>query len=623
MASGFFTDPALLAPRAVLKLERGGGAFVLRSPEPLLPYARCVGDWLERWAAETPGAIAFAEPAAGGGWRPLRWGELRRQVGAVAQALLDLPLLQAWPHKPIAVLSDNALDHLVLMLAGMHVGRAVCTVSSGYCRLANAGSGDFSRIHGILKTLDPALVYASDAATYGAALRGAPTDAVVVFSQGAERHPGALAFAQLAGTVETPAVMQAFAAITPDTHAKYLLTSGSTGHPKVVINTHRMLCANQQMLAQTLRFLDTEKPVLLDWLPWSHTFGGNHNLNMVLRSGGTLHIDDGRPLPGAIDKTLAHLREVQPTLYFNVPRGFEMMLPALEADAALARHFLGRLRMLFYAGAGMPASTWRRLEAVAAPLRDEPLWMTTSWGSTETAPAVTFAHWRLDRAGVIGLPMPGVEVKFIPVGGKAGGKLEMRVRGDSIFPGYRGNAEATRAAFDDEGYYCIGDAGHLLDAADPLQGIVFDGRVAEDFKLDSGTWVSVGSLRLKLVSALAPYAQDAVITGHDRSEIGALVFLSDAGRALPPEQAAAHVRSALLALRAEGGGSSQTPVRVLLLHDGPNAAAGEITDKGYVNQRLTLERRAAEVDALYASPADPRVASLISSVAQRADAAKQ
>ncbi len=593
----FCNDPRMLAPPRVDRIELGGGAFELRCPEALAPYVRCVGEWLEQWAQATPDAPAFAEPAAGGGWRTLSWGELRHQVGAVAQGLLDLQLPAA---KPIVALSDNALDHLVLLLAGMHIGRAVCTVSSAYCRLA---AGDYARIHGILQTLDPALVYASDAAVYGPPLAGAGIDAVAVFSQGAATHPGALPFAQLAAARETPAVMQAFARITPDTHAKYLLTSGSTGHPKVVINTHRMLCANQQMLGQTLRFLDAEKPVLLDWLPWSHTFGGNHNTNIVLRTGGTMYLDDGRPVPGAIDKTLAYLRDIQPTIYFNVPRGYEMMLPALEADPALARRFFGQLRMLFYAGAGMPVSTWKRLEAVAATVREEPLWMTTSWGSTETAPAVTFAHWRLDRPGVIGLPMPGVRLKFIP----NGGKLEMRIAGDHIFPGYRNNPEATAAAFDEDGFYCIGDAGHLLDEADPLQGVVFNGRVAEDFKLTSGTWVSVGTLRIKVVSALAPYVQDVVITGHDRSEIGALVFLTEAGRALPAARMAEHIRDELRTLKAEGGGSSQTPTRALVLDGSPNAATGEITDKGYVNQRLVLSHRAADVAALYATPADPRV----------------
>ena len=604
----FFSDPRMLSPRRTEKVELGGGSFLLRCPEPLAPYARCIGEWLEHWARATPEAIAFAEPAAhADGWRRVNWRDLRQQVGAVAQGLLDLKLPAG---KPIAVLSDNALDHLVLLLAGMHIGRAVCTVSSAYCRLA---AGDYSRIHGILQTLDPALVYASDAAVYGPPLRGAGIDAVAVFSDGAASHAGALSFAQLAAHTESPAVIQAFATITPDSHAKYLLTSGSTGHPKVVINTHRMLCANQQMLAQTLRFLDHEKPVLLDWLPWSHTFGGNHNTNLVLRTGGTMYLDDGRPLPGAIERTLKHLRSIQPTVYFNVPRGFEMMLPALESDAPLARHFFGRLRMLFYAGAGMPVSTWQRLEAVAARVREEPLWMTTSWGSTETAPAVTFASWRLSGPGVIGLPMPGVSLKFVPVAGP-GGKLEMRVKGDHIFPGYRGNDDvataATRAAFDEDGYYCIGDAGYLLDDADPLQGVVFNGRVAEDFKLSSGTWVSVGTLRVRVVSALAPYAQDVLITGHDRSEIGALVFLSEAGRALPDAQLAEQLLQALRALKAEGVGSSQTPTRALLLPDAPSAAAGEITDKGYVNQRTALARRAADVDALYAQALDTRVVRL-------------
>jgi feruloyl-CoA synthase len=595
----FFSDEALLAPRRCVREDRGDGVFVLRSPETLQPHERCVGEWLERWARETPQAPAFAEPdaASPAGWRVLSWGALRQQVGAVAQSLLDMGLE---PEGPVVVLSDNSLDHLVLLLAGMHIGRAVCTVSSGYCRLAG---GDFSRIHGILATLQPALIYASDAATYGPALVQAPVKSRVVFTHGAASHLGAVPFSDLLATVETPAVLKAFAAITPDTHAKYLLTSGSTGHPKVVINTHRMLCANQQMLAQTLRFLTLEKPVLLDWLPWSHTFGGNHNTNMVLKHGGTLYIDDGRPMPRLVDKTLQHLREVQPTVYFNVPKGYDMMLPALEADAELARNFFSRLRMVFYSGAGMPQTTWRRLEAVAAAVREEPVWFTTSWGATETAPAITFANWRLDRPGVIGNPMPGAEVKFLP----NGGKQEMRIRGPHVFPGYRGNPEATAAAFDEEGFYCIGDAGYPQDATDPASGIVFNGRVAEDFKLTSGTWVSVGTLRLKVVAALAPLAQDVVITGHDRHEIGALVFLNEGARSLPVEELRQRVQSGLRALQAEGGGSSQVPACALVLPDAPSMAAGEITDKGYLNQRLTLQRRAAEVQALYATPTDPRV----------------
>src|SRR6185369_11868850 len=357
---------------------------------------------------------------------------------------------------------------------------------------------------------------------YGAAMQCCDVGAVRVLGQQAALVDGALPFSQLLRSRESAQVMERFRAIGPDDHAKYLLTSGSTGAPKVVINTHRMLCANQQMIAQAWRFLEAEKPVLLDWLPWSHTFGGNHNFHMILRNGGTLHIDDGRPMPGLIDKTVRNLRECQPTLHFNVPRGLDMLLPALESDEALARNFMARLRGVFYAGAALPQATLDRLQALARRIRGQELWLTTSWGSTETAPAVTSAHFWLDRAGCIGVPLPGAELKFVP----NAGKLEMRVRGICVFPGYRDAPALTAEAFDDEGFYRIGDAGRLVDEARPERGVLYDGRVAEDFKLGTGTWVSVGTLRVRLVSALSPLAQDAVITGHDRDEIGALVFLS-------------------------------------------------------------------------------------------------
>lgn len=597
----FFDDPQQLAPPRVARIAFDDGSFVLRSPEPLKPYARCVGEWIERWAAETPDAPAVAERDASGEWQRLSWRQLRQAIGAVAQSLLGLKLP---PHRPVVVLSDNGLDHLLLMLAAMHVGRAVCTVSSAYCRLTQ----DHSKIHGILATLGPALVYASDARIYGPPLASSGVDAVAVFSQGAESYPGALAFDTLRRSAESPAVMQAFEAIAPDDHAKYLLTSGSTGHPKVVINTHRMLCANMQMMAQVWRFLEREKPVIVDWLPWSHTFGGNHNLDLVLRFGGTLHIDEGRPAPGLVDRTLRNLREVKPTLWFNVPRGFEMLLPALEADEAAAREVFERVRMVFYAGAALPQATWERLEAVARRVRpDRPVWFTTSWGSTETSPAITSAHWKLERAGVIGLPLPGLELKFIPTGPGVGQKLELRVRGVTIFPGYRNAPQLTAQAFDEEGYYRIGDAGRLADDQHPERGVVFDGRVAEDFKLTTGTWVSVGTLRIRVVSALAPLAQDVVVTGHDRSEACALVFPSPQARELPPDELRRRVAQALAALKAEGGGSSMAVARALVLAEAPSADAGEITDKGYINQRAVLTRRAAEVERLYALPRDPQV----------------
>jgi len=592
----WFDDPRMLAPARAVRTDRSDGSIVLQSPESLEPFARCVGEWVEQWSCDTPDAIALAERDATGSWRTLSWRELRVAIGAIAQSLLDLQLPSG---KPVVILSDNSVDHALLSLAAMHVGRPACAVSSAYSRLAT----DYTKLKGMLQALDPAMVYASDAAVYGRAMRECVDGAVMVVGIGADQVPGALRFDALLQTVETPAVMQAFEDISPDDHAKYLLTSGSTGHPKVVINTHRMLCANQQMIGQAWRFLDHEKPVLVDWLPWSHTFGGNHNFNMVLRNGGTLYIDEGRPAPGLVDKTVRNLREVRPTMHFNVPRGMDMLLPFLEQDDALARDFFSRLRMVFYAGAALPQATWDRLEAVARKVREEPVWFTTSWGSTETAPAVTSAHWRLDRAGVIGLPLPGMQLKFVP----SGAKLEMRVRGVSVFPGYRDAPELTAQAFDEEGFYKIGDAGRFLDDSQAERGVVFDGRVAEDFKLGSGTWVSVGMLRVKLLSALAPLAQDAVITGHERDEVGALIFPTPQAGQLAPQALADRVREVLRDMRRAGGGSSTCPTRVLFLAGPPDPAAGEITDKGYVNQRASLAHRAVEVQALYAVPDDPRV----------------
>jgi len=577
----------LAAPRA-LRIGLDDGSIVLRSPEPLQPYSRCIGEWLEHWATETPDAPALAERLVDGGWRRLTWRQLREQVGQIAQSLLGLKLA---PQAPIAVLSDNSVDHLLLLLAGMHIGRAVCSVSSAYCRLTK----DYTKIHGILNTLGPALVYASNAAVYGPPLASSGLHTVVAFSDGAQSYPGALSFESLTRTAEGPAVMDAFRSIVPDTHAKYLLTSGSTGHPKVVINTHRMLSANQQMIAQVWRFLEAEKPVICDWLPWSHTFGGNHNVNLVLRNGGTLVIDDGRPAPGLIEQSVKNLVEVRPTLYFNVPRGLDLILPYLEGDVELAQAFFSRLRMVFYAGAALAQSTWDRLQTLAVRTRGDPVWITTSWGSTETSPAITSAHWKLERAGVIGLPLPGMELKLVP----SGEKRELRVRGVSVFPGYRDAPHLTAQAFDAEGYYCIGDAGYLADEAHPELGVVFDGRVAEDFKLSTGTWVSVGTLRVRVISALSPLAQDVVITGHDRDEIGVLVFPTAEALAMPAAELEQRIAKALTILRQSGAGSSQSPGRACVLAEPPSADAGEITDKGYINQSAVLKRRAVELIKLY------------------------
>ncbi|WP_338416184.1 feruloyl-CoA synthase [uncultured Sphaerotilus sp.] len=587
-----FDDAAALAPPRVLREDLPGGGFILRSPELLQPFVRCIGEWLEHWAQTTPDAVFLAERDATGGWRQLSYRQTRDAVGRLAQAQLDLNLPA---DKPVVILSDNSVDHALLILATMHLGRVACTVSSAYCRLTK----DFEKIHAILDALDPALVYAAEPGVYGPPVRTWPRgrDVPVVFSQNAAAFDGAHAFAGLLDHAETPAVMRAFAAIRPEWPAKYLLTSGSTGVPKVVVNSHRMLCANQKQIAQAWPFLTRHQLRLLDWLPWSHTFGGNHNFHMVLAHGGSLWVDEGRPVPGLIEKTVANLREVRPNFHFNVPRGFDMLLPYLEADEQLARDVIENLEGVFYAGAALPQSLWTRLEAVVAKVRNRPLWFTSSWGATETAPAVTNVHWRIDRAGCIGLPLPGVELKLLP----NGGKLEIRVRGPNVFSEYRHAPEVTAKAFDADGYYCIGDAARLVDETRPERGIVFDGRVAEDFKLLSGTWVSVGTLRVRAVTALAPHVADVVITGHEREEIGLLVFPTPQAKALPRAELEAHLRAGLRAMKAEGGGSSQTPVCALLLDEPPSVDAGEITDKGYLNQRAVLTRRAAAVVELHGS----------------------
>ena len=404
---------------------------------------------------------------------------------------------------------------------------------------------------------------------------------------------------------------RAFAQLGPETEAKYLLTSGSTGIPKVVVNTHRMLCANRQQIAQVWPFLTRHKLVLLEWLPWSHTFGANHNFNMVLAHGGSLYIDEGRPAPGLIEKTLRNLREVKPNLHFNVPRGFDMLLPYLEQDPDAARDVFERLEAVFYAGAALPQATWERLEAVALTVREKPVWFTSAWGSTETSPAVTSVHWHIPQAGCIGLPLPGAELKFVP----NGNKLELRVRGPNVFSRYRRAPEMTAQAFDAQGFYLIGDAGRLMDDGDPSRGVVFDGRVAEDFKLTTGTWVSVGMLRLRAVTAMAPHVADVVITGHDRAELGLLIFLTPQAKSLALSELKNHIRSGLQTLQQQGMGSSQYPTRALVMDEAPSVEAGEITDKGYINQRGVIARRAALVERLYAAPADDdRVIQLNSTV---------
>jgi feruloyl-CoA synthase len=436
-------------------------------------------------------------------------------------------------------------------------------------------SKDFGKLKLIFDLVKPGLVFAAEPHKFAAALAAVGAKSVPV-AELLEANPGS--------TME-----REFSRITPDTVAKILFTSGSTGIPKGVVNTHRMLCANQQMLAQAWPFVEERPPVVVDWLPWNHTFGGNHNFNLVLRNGGTLYVDGGKPVPGLVETTVRNLKEVSPTMYFNVPRGYDLLLPFLEKDAELRENFLRELEVLFYAAAALPQNLWDRLKKLKPGLA-----MLSAWGSTETSPLATSVHFRMDRPGVIGLPVAECELKLVP----AAGKLEVRVRGPNVTPGYHRRADLTRAAFDEEGFYRIGDAVKFADPQDPAKGIVFDGRVAEDFKLSTGTWVHVGQVRVQLIAAGDPLIQDAVITGHDRNEVGALVFLAPRAKELSPEALRAWLAGALKKME---GSSSTRPTRLLVMNEPPSIDANEITDKGYLNQRAVLERRAALVEQVYSS----------------------
>ena len=570
-------SPLAFAPAAVEVETRFDGTIRLRSPMPLEPTPEAITAWLEHWAGRSPDRVFLAE-RGGIGWRQLSYAETLAEVRRIAQGLLDRG---ASPGRPVAILSDNSLGHALVTLAALHVGIPVVPVSPAYSLL----STDFAKLRAIFALVEPGIVWTDDPVRFAAAL-----DAV-----GAR----ATALDDLRAAAPGPEVARARAAVTRDTVAKVLFTSGSTGTPKGVVNTHGMLVANQQMMVQGWPFITRRPPVIVDWLPWNHTFGGNHNFHLVLRNGGTLFIDGGRPVPGRIDETVRNLTAVSPTFYFNVPRGFDLLMPRLEGDAALRRSFFRELDAVFYAAAALPQNLWERLEALAVAEGRDDLAMLSAWGSTETSPLATQVHFHIERAGVIGLPVAGCELKLVP----SAGKLEVRVRGPHVTPGYYRRDDLTAAAFDDEGYYRIGDAVRFADPADPSRGLVFDGRVAEDFKLLTGTWVNAGEVRVRLIAAGNPVIQDAVITGHDRDEVGALVFPSAGCATLEPAAVRECIAAALRGL-AGAGGSSARVARALLLAEPPSIDAGEITDKGYINQMAVLARRVAAVEALYAGGAD-------------------
>jgi feruloyl-CoA synthase len=561
---------------------RPDGAIRAWNLAPLPPFPRRLTEHLVHWAGIAPDRTFLAERAPGGAWRRVSYAEALSAVRALAQGLLARDL---GPERPLAILSGNSIAHALLALACLHVGIPYAPVSTAYSLVAT----DLSRLHDILERLTPGLVVAAEPGFERAQAAIPP---------GTETRLGPDALAALQAP-PTAAVERAFAAVTPDKVGKILFTSGSTGRPKGVINTQRMLCANQEMIRAAFAVLADEPPILLDWLPWSHTFGGNQNFGLALYNGGTLHIDHGRPTSAGIGETLRNLRDVSPTIYFNVPKGFEELAHAMRADPALARSFFARLRMMFYAGAGLAQPVWDEIERLAVAATGERIVMVSGLGATETASFALFNRPDVVGSGRVGLPLPGNEILLVP----HGEKRELRVRGPNVTPGYWRDPDATAAAFDAEGFYRMGDALAFVDDADWQKGFRFDGRLGEDFKLASGTWVSVGPLRAALVAALAPLVRDAVIAGENRDHPAALLIPDEAACA---GLARAELRARLAAgLRAHAAGqpASRRVARALLLDTPLSIDAGEITDKGSVNQRAVLARRAALVEDLYAAPA--------------------
>lgn len=594
-----FADPLVDVER------RPDGTLVLRSPHVLQAYPNHLGYHLRRWAVETPEALFLAEREGAHAWRRVTYRQMLEWVESLGQALMDRGLSA---ERPLMVLSENSVDLAALTLAGMYVGIPVVPVSPAYSLM----SQDFAKLRAIAALVTPGMIYAREGDRYDRAIDAirTPEMRVAVSENDTE---GFETFAALLATTPTRNVQQAFERLNADQVAKILFTSGSTGEPKGVVTTHRMLCSNQQSVAQCWPFLEDSPPVILDWLPWSHAFGANHNFNLVLRNGGSLYIDDGKPMPGLIERTVHNLREVSPTMYFNAPRGYDMLLPFLECDEALRDAFFRKLDLIFYASAALPQNLWTRLERLAIAARGERVRMVSSWGATETTCTATSVYYTIEQAGVIGIPAPGVEVMLTP----SDSKMELRVRGPIVTPGYWKRPDLTAQAFDDEGFYKVGDAGRLYDPRDPSKGIVFDGRVAEDFKLSTGTWVHCAQVRLGAIEACSPLVQDAVVTGRDRDELGLLVFLNlPASRALTGDEGLTlsdasrhplvrdHVARGLATYNAANDASSTRIARFMLQPDAPSIDQGEITDKGYVNQRAVTDQRASQVERLYASRPD-------------------
>jgi len=591
--------------------RRDDHSVVLRSTEALGWYPERLTDRLEHWAQVSPERTFAARRAPGGGdWVRISYAEMLQRAQAIGQALIDRGLSA---ERPIVILSDNDLEHLSLMMGALWAGIPTASISAAYSLVAQ----DYSKLRHVLDKLQPGLVFASHGEPFAPAITACVgSDVEVLVTQGEVAGRAHTRFDALLNTVPAVSGAAAHAATGADTIAKFMFTSGSTKLPKAVIVTQGMWCANQQMIRQTLAFLGDQPPVVVDWLPWNHTFGGNHNVGLVLYNGGTLYLDEGKPTPKGIGETIRNLKEIAPTLYLNVPKGYDELCSAMNHDAALRDAFFSQLQAYECAGAGLSQTTRDAMDRHAEQVTGQRLQLINGLGMTETAPTCMHAFIQDGPAAVIGLPVPGVEVKLVPMGDKT----EVRFRGPHVMPGYWRDPELSAAAFDEEGFYCTGDAVRLFDPSEPRKGLLFDGRIAEDFKLSTGTFVSVGPLRARAVALGFPCVQDVVLTGINRDEIGLLVFprVEEARRLAglpdeaPPTQVLHHpqVRAFFQTLAnqlwAQGSGSANRPTRMHVLVEPPSIDKGEITDKGSINQRAVLTHRAALVEAIYAGPsADP------------------
>jgi feruloyl-CoA synthase len=603
--------PVRLGPSDVVVERRADGIIHLRSPHALGPYPVKLTDRLEFWAARAPDRVLFAQRDEKGGWRRITYKEGLEKARRIGEALLRRPVS---PERPIAILSGNDIEHALLGLAALYVGVPYVPISPAYSLI----SQDFGKLRHVFDLLTPGLVFAADGRVFERAIEAVvPPDVEMIVARKPPAKRRVTAFSDLLGVDPTAAVEAAHARVGPDTVAKVLFTSGSTGMPKGVINTQRMWCSNVEMITSQLAYFRDEPPVLLDWSPWHHTASGNHNVGFVIHNGGSYYIDEGKPAPGLIETTVKNLREVATTWYFTVPKGYEALLPYFRSDAELRRTFFSRLKVLWFAGAALSQPVFDEMQELAEAACGERIMFLTGLGATETAPMAIARMWQSQDSTNMGVPVPGVELKLVP----NEGKLEARVKGPNITPGYWRQPELTGKAFDAEGYYCLGDAVKFEDPADPKKGLLFDGRIAEDFKLATGTWVSVGPLRASFLAHFAPHAKDVVIAGADGDDIRVLVFPDfDACRRLAPDLAKAgaadivgdaRVRAEfqrrLATFAAAATGSSNRVVAAILIADLPSLDAGEITDKGSINQRAVLRSRPALVADLYARPMPPHV----------------